>query len=376
MGRLPWGYGFFVGYMDEVRVWNTALTAGEILTQKTSPTTVQDSYCKSWWNFNEGNGTTITDSKGTASGKFYSALTDVHGPNVNFANKIIEDADRAFVTNAWNGKTIYTVAGAGVDESNSVVSNTGNVFTLTNGFGGTSPDNLTTPILDGLANMTWFGILDGSETSQWVTSDAPLPVEMTTFNGYFKNKNIFLTWQTATEVNNFGFNVERASTTLGTNLSFPGGERKWKTIGFVEGAGNSNSPKVYSFNDKLMANGKYVYRLKQIDNDGQFSYSKEIEVEVKILPVEFALYQNYPNPFNPITSIKYSIPSGDKNEMLNVSLKILNVIGNEVAVLLNEKKEAGNYEVKFDASQLSSGVYFYKLEAGNFSTTKKLILMK
>ena len=158
----------------------------------------------------------------------------------------------------------------------------------------------------------------------------------------------------------------------------------WEKIGFVNGNGNSNSPKNYSFNDKTVTGGKYSYRLKQIDNDGQFEYSNIIEVDIN-LPLEFSLNQNYPNPFNPSTTIKYTIPSvtlsPDKNginsvEGSRVQLKIYDVLGNEVATLVDENKPAGSYEVNFDAGNLSNGVYFYKLQAGNFVQTKKMLLIK
>jgi Secretion system C-terminal sorting domain len=141
-------------------------------------------------------------------------------------------------------------------------------------------------------------------------------------------------------------------------------------IGFVKGNGNSNSPKNYSYTDEGVTSGKYNYRLKQIDNDGQFEYSKVVEVSIKV-PEKFALEQNYPNPFNPGTKINFVIP---KSSFVN--LKVYDVLGNEVATLVEEEKQAGSYEVNFDASQLSSGVYFCKLTAGDFIETKKMLLMK
>ncbi len=144
----------------------------------------------------------------------------------------------------------------------------------------------------------------------------------------------------------------------------------WENIGFVVGHGNSNSPKTYSFTDDSPLGGsKFQYRLKQIDTDGKYEYSDEIEVE--IIPSKFALYQNYPNPFNPSTKIKYQIP-----EVSFVTLKVYDVLGKEVAALVNEEKQAGNYEVEFNAINLPSGIYFYRLQTGNFVATKKMVLMK
>jgi hypothetical protein len=128
----------------------------------------------------------------------------------------------------------------------------------------------------------------------------------------------------------------------------------------------------------LTNNGNYIYRLKQIDFDGTFAYSSEVEVEVKA-PNVFALEQNYPNPFNPSTKIKYSIPDGNANEVKQsqqVSLKVYDILGNEVVTLVNEEQTAGSYEIEFDASNFPSGIYFYQLNVGKFVDTKKMILLK
>ena len=145
----------------------------------------------------------------------------------------------------------------------------------------------------------------------------------------------------------------------------------WKNIGFVEGHGNSSSEKEYDFVDKNVSlAGKYFYRLKQIDVDGSFDYSEVVEVELAA-PSKFGISQNYPNPFNPITTIKYSLPKTSY-----ITLKVYNTLGEEIAVLVNEIKEAGIYNARFDASKLSGGVYFYRIEAGGISQVKKMILLK
>ncbi len=195
-------------------------------------------------------------------------------------------------------------------------------------------------------------------------SDQLLPVELSTFTASAVNGKVTLNWQTATEVNNYGFEIERMLV-----------NRKWEKIGFVKGAGNSNSPKEYTFADNTSAASTPLsYRLKQIDNDGKFTYSKEITVELSSMPAEFSLSQNYPNPFNPATTIRYSVPV--TLSPVTVSLVVYNLLGQEVATLVNTRQSAGNYEVKFNASGLSSGVYLYKLQAGEFSAVKKLILLK
>ena len=205
----------------------------------------------------------------------------------------------------------------------------------------------------------------------------PLPVELTSFTASVLESKVILNWQTATEVNNYGFEVERTSPRPSL-YEGEGGEagRGWEKIGFVQGHGNSNSVKEYSFTDKPNGGTKFKYRLKQIDNDGKYEYSKEIEIDLG-MPNEFSLSQNYPNPFNPSTTIRYSIPNVIASEAKqSVVLKVYDILGNVVATLVNENKAAGNYEVKYDASNLSSGIYFYKLQSGSFVQTKKFILIK
>jgi len=191
----------------------------------------------------------------------------------------------------------------------------------------------------------------------------PFPVELTSFNAKAEGQNVILIWQTVTEVKNYGFEVERAS-----SMTSP--SQVWEKIGFVSGNGNSNSPKDYSFTDKNPSGGsKFIYRLKQIDNNGKFEYSNEVEIE--LVPNEFNLFQNYPNPFNPATNIKFALPKAAK-----VTLLVYNLLGEKVAALLNEDKEAGFYDVQFNASNFSTGVYIFRLTAGDFVQTKKMTLMK
>ncbi|MDP2300942.1 MAG: T9SS type A sorting domain-containing protein [Ignavibacteria bacterium] len=191
---------------------------------------------------------------------------------------------------------------------------------------------------------------------------SPLPVELTSFTALIKSKTVNLSWKTATEINNYGFEIQKSEV---RSL-----KSEWTKVGFVNGNGNSNSAKEYNFTDKSVSTGKYLYRLKQIDNDGKYEYSKEIEVDLG-MPTEFLLEQNYPNPFNPSTSIKYSVVGSQ-----NVILKVFNVIGKEVAVLVNEKKEPGTYTVDFSAANLASGTYLYRLQAGEFVQTKKMVILK
>jgi hypothetical protein len=194
----------------------------------------------------------------------------------------------------------------------------------------------------------------------WSTLDNPLPVELTSFAAKkFDEDKVKLNWRTQTEVNNYGFNVERKANS-----------GQWEKVGFVNGNGNSNSPKEYSYIDNnLFGGSKFFYRLKQVDNDGQFEYSDLVKVEV--IPNKFGLSQNYPNPFNPGTTIRFSIP-----EAGNVKLNVFNSLGEEVANLADEFREAGIYNINFDAKNLSSGMYIYRIEAGNFVQTRKMTLLK
>jgi hypothetical protein len=192
------------------------------------------------------------------------------------------------------------------------------------------------------------------------TSGSPLPVELSYFAvKTLKGGGAQLDWKTETEISNYGFEVYRLNQS-----------NDWKLIGFVEGYGNSNSPKEYLFEDKNVSLGKYSYRLKQIDTDGKFTYSKTIEINFG-LPAEFELSQNYPNPFNPVTTIKFSLP-----ESGNVKLTIYNLLGEQVVEPVNEFKNAGVYTINFNASELNSGVYIYKIESNGFVQSRKMTLIK
>jgi hypothetical protein len=204
-----------------------------------------------------------------------------------------------------------------------------------------------------------------------INSDV-LPVELLSFTAATKNNVVELNWETATEVNNYGFEIERSViVNQQSNESVKLNAGNWKKIGFVQGEGNSNSPKQYIFRDTPNDGVKFGYRLKQIDYDGSFEYSNEIEVNIDS-PAKLSLNQNYPNPFNPNTSIIFEVPVKS-----NISIKVYNVIGSMIAVLLNEEKLPGRYQVEFNASDLASGIYFYSINAGNYKPIiKKMILLK
>ena len=153
-------------------------------------------------------------------------------------------------------------------------------------------------------------------------------------------------------------------------------KESWSTVGTVKASVLSNSPKSYSYTDSKLQSGKYQYRLKMVDNNGTFSYSKVEGAEVAI-PKDFAVSQNYPNPFNPSTKIDYQVPVDAK-----VILEVYNIAGQKVVELVNKEQSAGYYTLDFGVSKLSSGVYIYRLVAsdkatGNiFSSIKKMMLLK
>jgi hypothetical protein len=238
---------------------------------------------------------------------------------------------------------------------------------------------------DGYAQYT----TDGSTWSTWASSQTcthgldlsfyfvvsenmgaiTLPVQVTSFTGLVIGNTVALDWKTATEVNSYMFEVERR-----TNA-------EWESIGQLPGSGTSNAPLDYVYIDSLknVSSGSIFYRLKSVNNDGSFQYNGNVEVVVSALtavttpaiPNIYALSQNYPNPFNPTTTINYQVQKAG-----GVSLKVYDMLGREVATLVNGEKEAGHYSAMFDAAKLSSGTYIYRLQSGAFTETKKLVLLK
>ncbi|MFN3695149.1 MAG: T9SS type A sorting domain-containing protein [Ignavibacterium sp.] len=191
------------------------------------------------------------------------------------------------------------------------------------------------------------------------TIAAAIPVELVSFTATSTEDGILLNWITATETNNAGFTIERGVDS-----------ENFSEIGFVGGKGTTTEPTVYSYLDNSAKQGTYYYRLKQTDYDGTFKYLNVVSVDVA-LPTKFALEQNYPNPFNPNTIISWQSPVGSHQ-----TLKVYDILGNEVATLVDEYREAGRYNFEFDASNLSSGVYLYKLQVGDFVQVRKLIFNK
>lgn len=207
--------------------------------------------------------------------------------------------------------------------------------------------------------LTGWAVGDNGTILHTTNGGNPVPVELNSFTATANNKEVILNWSTATELNNQGFEVQRKF-----------GANDFVTVGSVKGNGTTTSQNQYTFVDELVDGGKYYYRLKQIDYGGTFEYSNIIEVEVSILD-KFTLEQNYPNPFNPVTTIGYVLQ--DKSY---TRLTLLNTLGEEIAALVNEEQDKGYHKVQLDGSKLTSGVYFYRLNAANYVETKKMILLR
>jgi len=408
------GGSVFGGQMDEVRLWNVARSGAQIRSAMHCTLTGSESGIVGYWQFDEGTGSTAYDktsngNNGTLtnfnfnSSSGWVSSTAPLGPGTNTSTTSFTSGTASLgtvsltTTDAFdNAVDLYSTKISGAP--NSLPSGSSTVlndrYWIVNVFGtpGTFAGNMTFTVPSTFTNNgaasasnytlyhrnsnddgTWTsvgtasGLTATTITFNNITSfsqfslgtNDPLPVELVSFIASIKNNVVELQWQTATEVNNYGFEIE---------CKLKNGN--WNKIGFVQGAGNSNSPKSYSFTNNNVRSGVYIYRLKQIDIDGSYKYSNEIEV-ILTAPKEFSLSQNFPNPFNPTTIIKYSIPNSEK-----VLIKVYDVLGREVKTLLDEYKDTGTYEIEFNASNLTSGLYFYKITSGKYSEVKKMLLVR
>ena len=273
-----------------------------------------------------------------------TSVTTLGSPKVSVELFDISPTSITFVVSVTNDNKTETVTISGI-EVQAIDGYLSNVTTNITSSG--------TALINGLPEGTIMGELS-------LDPDAPVPVELTSFSAIVNESSVILNWRTETEVNNYGFEIHRTYQ-----------EEEWKAIGFVEGHGNSNSPKEYKFIDSETNSAEtYSYRLKQIDNDGTYEFSKTIEVYFG-LPNSLELSQNYPNPFNPSTAISFTLPQSS-----NVILNIYNIMGEEIKTLVDGYKDAGIYTVKFNAEGYPSGIYLYTLSANGFSETKKLLYMK
>jgi endonuclease/exonuclease/phosphatase family metal-dependent hydrolase len=230
-----------------------------------------------------------------------------------------------------------------------------------------------------------------------LTFENAMPVELTAFTAEQTDAGIMLKWETATEINNYGFEIERSNLQGSNKIDDDNNLEGYRAIGFVQGHGNSNSPKSYEYLDHDYDQDQELilkYRLKQIDTDGTFEYYSTIASIDLSLPTNindnvtlstFNLEQNYPNPFNPATTIQYSIPLPTLNlpglhtggvEVQHVTIKVYDILGNEVAALVNESQKPGSYSIEWDASAYSSGFYIYQLTYGTKQITKKMLMLK
>jgi hypothetical protein len=212
-----------------------------------------------------------------------------------------------------------------------------------------------------IAKYSW--ILSSSD-HKWTSTNQiatnPTPVQLVSFSAVQVLSDIIIKWITATELNNFGFEIERFSD-----------NETWQKISFVSGNGNSNSPKNYQFTDKtLVQNGKYYYRLKQLDDDGTYKYSQTIEVNFKG-PEIFTLNQNYPNPFNPSTEISFYLPHNSY-----AKLQVFSITGECMITLIEGVLKSGYHKYDFLAKNLTSGMYIYKLSTENGILSRKMILLR
>jgi hypothetical protein len=196
------------------------------------------------------------------------------------------------------------------------------------------------------------------------TDNSPLPVELGSFTATCNRLSAELKWSTVTEVSNYGFEIERRA-------EF-GKDAVWSKIGFVAGNGSSNTPHDYRFTDAGLPSGRFAYRLKQVDLDGTFKYYKTTEVEVGLAAKELTLSNNYPNPFNPSTNIEFTLPSDGR-----AVLKVYSILGQEVAELFDGEAQAGRIiQARFDATGVSTGLYFYQLQFGGKTLMKRMLLVK
>lgn len=263
---------------------------------------------------------------------------------------VIDAQDEAHVEVSIDGGSTWTGVWdqIGVDISNT--HETVNITSLVNG-----QSNVKVRLRSVQPGWDWWWAVDNFS----VIGSYVIPVELISFEATTEGNNVNLKWTTATETNNLGFEVQRKDA-----------NGEFVKVGFISGSGTTTESKNYSFNDSKLKSGTYSYRLKQQDYNGAFEYSNEIQVNVNI-PLVYSLEQNYPNPFNPGTIISWQAPI----EGLQ-TIKVYDILGNEIQTLVNEVKPAGKYEVEFNASALPSGVYFYQIKAGDFVASKKMTLIK
>ncbi len=414
IGAQSNGSNRYTGVVDEVRIWNVVRTQTDIRNNMCQKLSGSESGLIGYWRFDETSGDSYSDETSnnfTLTGQNSAGSEHVwSGANIGDVSVTDYDAAGGYSATNTNGDgdnltattTSGTITGIQVYRVNSnsmsaistipgtwtsvdplrywgvkVIGSSTPTYTVVYNYNGHpnlgTESDLRLGKRSNLSDANWVdagATLDDVAKTLTVTGQtgteytlgsltSPLPVELNSFSASISENSIKLSWRTETEVANYGFEVQRSVET-----------NNWNKIGFVEGAGNSNSPKDYSFVDNNITAGKYSYRLKQIDNDGKFSFSKTVEVNFGE-PGEYTLSQNYPNPFNPVTTIKFSIPLSG-----NVKLTVYNILGEKIAELINGYKDAGVHTINFNATQFNSGLYLYKLESNGFIQTRKMLLIK
>ncbi len=411
----------FRGKIDEVRVWNVALSESTIrdwMHKEVTTSHPNYSNLKGYWKLNESSGTTATDASGnsangtltnspswassTASigseGAFVSSTsqTNVGPTGGQLKTTITSTPDNSNNLGVYQFGSVdgSPVSGetypSGIDKRTNIVwgivergTVTANlVFDYSQVSGITSPSTVMLIKRTDASSTAWTevtlssrdndnktltvnGVTSYSEFAIGAGSDNPLPAELISFTGTANGNSIVLNWQTATEINNYGFSVERRTKS-----------EEWIKIGFVQGHGNSNSTKNYSYIDYPSGGNNFSYRLKQIDFDGKFEYSDILEINFDI-PNNTELAQNFPNPFNPSTAIKFTL-----NKPSSVIIKIFDSLGKEVKELLNEYKPSGSFIVYWNGTdkmnnKTASGVYICQLAVnGKVINSRKMNLMK
>jgi len=267
-------------------------------------------------------------------------------------------------TAASSGLTNTSVTSLAVSGTNFFAGTYGGVFVSTNS--GTSwtvaSSGLSTNLIVwslGVSSTNLFAGTNSNGVYRIALTDFTFPVELNSFTGLAGGTTVALQWTTATEINNYGFDIER-------DLN-----NSWTKIGFVAGNGSSNVPHSYSYTDNVGSVGTYSYRLKQIDHDGAFVYSQAVQVKIAV-PKVLTLSQNYPEPFNSSTTIQFTVPNNGR-----ATLRVYNAIGQEVATLFNDEAAASVvHQVQFNGSNLASGIYLSRLEFGGKIQAEKMLLLK
>lgn len=297
-------------------------------------------------------------------GSWYAPPTSGYGVVISTANDVIEakiSLGDLGLSSTSTTKISFMTAPNRVGWNNDIDGTAWGTDNVTNGV-----DVMTPGASSG--SSAWDRDLNNGDVGYYAEvnlANAPLPVELASFSASYFNGGVTLVWKTATEINNYGWEIERSKIDEKTNKP-----SVWEKVGFVKGSGNSNSPKEYSFIDTKALYGYYAYRLRQIDVDGSASYSSEVRVFAGSKPQVYDV-KNYPNPFNPQTTIRFELP-----EAGNVKLAIYDITGQLVKVLVDEWMPEGIHEKIFDGSQLASGIYISVLQAKDVRVVKKMQLIK